>query len=150
MATFRERPYSGTNFQVDLGTGDPEGPLAGFSEVVMPSGMIDVTEYRSGNSKISGSLKLPGVTRYRNVILKRGVLGALDLFEWWDQARNGDPDVRRTVTISLLSEDRSDVVMKWKLTNAWPVGYETTELSGTQSKILLEVIELAYEHLDVE
>ena len=150
MATLRDRPYPGTNFEVDLGTGETDSVRAGFSEVVMPAGMIDVLEYRMGNSRTSEPLKLVGTTRYRNVILKRGVIGSLDLFQWWDQARRGQPDVRRDVTISLLSEDRSTAVMKWKLTNAWPVGYSTTDLSGIGSDVLVEVIELAYERLDVE
>ena len=150
MATERSRPYAGANFLVDLGTGDTETVRAGFAEVVMPAGLIDVVEYRAGNSKTPEPLQLAGVTRYRNVVLKRGVIGSLDLYEWWDQARNGDPDVRRVVTISLLSEDRSEVAMTWKLEGAWPVAYSTSDLSGTESGVAMEILELAYERMTVE
>ena len=33
MATLRERPYVQFNFLVDLGTGNTNGPQAGFQEV---------------------------------------------------------------------------------------------------------------------
>ena len=33
MATLRERPYVQFNFLVDLGTGNTNGPEAGFQEV---------------------------------------------------------------------------------------------------------------------
>ena len=47
--------------------------------------------YRSGNEKESGVRKIPGRARYGNIILKRGVTGGLDLYEWWNETRNGEP-----------------------------------------------------------
>lgn len=42
---------------------------AGFSEVVMPEGKIDLIEYREGTSP-SQVRKLSGLTKYSNIILK--------------------------------------------------------------------------------
>ena len=64
MAVIRERPYSNYNFLVDLGTGETEGPQAGFSEVILPASTLDVIEYRSGNEKESGVRKIPGRAHY--------------------------------------------------------------------------------------
>lgn len=150
MATFRERPYTAANFLVDLGTGDTESVQAGFAEVVIPEAALGVITYRSGNEKEGAPRKLPGLTRYGNVTLKRGVLGSLDLFEWWSQARSGDPNVRRTVRVSLLSEDRSEVALTWTLRNAWPVSWRVSDLSAEGQGVAMEIVELAYERLDVE
>jgi hypothetical protein len=60
MAVLRQRPYSNYNFLVDLGTGNTQGPEAGFSEVILPSSSLDVIEYRIGNELESGVRKVPG------------------------------------------------------------------------------------------
>ena len=46
MATLRERPYGRFNFLVDLGTGNTDGPQAGFAEVSSISTEVAVAEYR--------------------------------------------------------------------------------------------------------
>src|SRR5262245_19487029 len=123
MATMRERPYSNYNFLVDIGTGDPSGFQAGFSEVILPAATIDVIEYRSGNEKESGVRKIPGRAHYGNLVLKRGAIGSLDLYSWWNDTRNGNIS-SRTVTVELQNEDHTAVVLTWKFFRAWPTRYE--------------------------
>lgn len=149
MATLRDVPYGNQHFQVDLGIGD-KGPATGFSEIVMPDISIDVIEYRTGNDKESGTHKLPGLTHYRNVILRRGIIGSLDLYNWIDQVRNGDPNARRAVTITLLSEDLTTPVLIWKLLRAWPVKYSFGDLNAKGDDVAIEELTLAYERLEME
>jgi len=118
MAVQRDRPYVQFNFRVDLGTGVTEGPQAGFSECSPIEMSVDVIEYRNGNEKENVVRKLTGLARYPNVMLKRGVIGSLDLYDWLDQIRNGDQGAYRTVTVQLMSEDHSTVVQEWKLLRA--------------------------------
>lgn len=150
MSTFRERPYVNGNFLVDLGTGDEEAVTAGFSEVILPAGAAEVIEYRNGNEKSNPPRKIPGFVRYENVILKRGITGALDLYEWWIQVQSGDPSAYRTVTIQLLSEDRSSTALAWKLTNAWPAAYRFSKLEARGEAVAMEIMELAYESMAIE
>jgi len=51
MATSRERPYGQFNFLVDLGTGNTNGPQAGFQEVSGIGMEVTVAEYRPGRSR---------------------------------------------------------------------------------------------------
>jgi phage tail-like protein len=149
MAVFRETPYDNCNFLVDLGQGDSGAVRAGFSEVTLPEAFVEVIEYRNGNDKESGVRKIPGRTCYTNCILKRGVIGALDLYGWWDQVRNGNLSARRNVVIQLLAEDRGDPVFTWKLLRAWPVRYKFSTLDACGNGPLLESLELATERLEV-
>ena len=89
MAVFRDRPYSATNFLVDLGTGDTDGPDAGSVEVIFPEARLQVTEYRNGNEKENQSRKLQTLTQYGNLILRRGAIGSLTWYRWWNDVRNG-------------------------------------------------------------
>lgn len=150
MAIVRDRPYTDFNFLVNLGAGDPESVQAGFTEVILPEARVDIVEYRNGNEKESGTRKLTGRERYANCILKRGVIGSLDLYAWWDDLRNGNNAVLRTVQIHLLSEDQTDQVLTWKLHRARPVAISFGSLQAAGHNILLEVLELAVERLEVE
>jgi phage tail-like protein len=150
MATARERPYVNGNFLVDLGTGDTESVRAGFNQVILPEAVIDTIEYRNGNEKTNEPRKLSGSVSYSNLVLRRGLIGELDLYEWWNQARNGDPDARRNVTVSLLSEDRTDVVWRWRCTNALPTRYTTSDLNAEGTDVAIETIEISFERLEID
>jgi phage tail-like protein len=150
MAVMRERPYSDFNYLVDLGTGESESVQAGFEEVILPEVSIEVIEYRNGNEKGSGVRKIPGRVSYSNITLKRGVIGALDLYQWIDQVRNGDANAYRTVIITLMNEDRTAAVFTWRLLNAWPVKYRFSKLEGKGKESLIEELELTFEQLDIE
>ena len=151
MAVERDQPYRNGNFRVDLGTSDSDSPRSQFSVVVLPEASIDAIEYRTGGARSNESHKLPGRVRYRDVVLRRGLIGSLDLYRWWSQVRDGDVvGARRTVTIQLLSEDRAEVVMTWRLFRAWPTKYTGPTLDATSQEVAIEELVLAYERLEIE
>ena len=145
MAVPRDRPYVQCNFLVDIGTGE----TLGFSEVLMPAASVAVVEYREGADKTSEARKLMGRAHTEDVVLRRGVAGRLDLYEWWNDVRNGDVDARRTVRILLLSEEASPV-MTWTLLRAWPTRIAYGPLRGLGEEIAVESLTLAYERLELE
>jgi phage tail-like protein len=144
VAVQRDNPYLNFNFTVDIGAGDE----LGFSEAEVPSGEIEVIEYREGADRVNTARKLPGLAKYPNVTLKRGVTGRTDLFEWWKSVRDGQVQ-RRNVTITLLDEQRQPVV-RWLLRNAWPVKIEGPSLNATGNEVAIETLELAHEGLEIE
>jgi len=150
MAVQRDRPYAQFNFRVDLGTGVTEGPQAGFSECSPIEMSVDVIEYRNGNEKENVVRKLTGLARYPNVMLKRGVIGSLDLYDWLDQIRNGDQGAYRTVTVQLMSEDHSTVVQEWKLLRARIVKHVSGPFDAKGEDVVIEELTLAYERLELE
>ncbi len=149
MAVLRAHPYGNQHFLVDLGTGNTAGPEAAFCEVILPGISIDVVEYRTGNSKETGVQKLPGLARYPDVTLRRGVIGALDLYSWINDIRNGSSNSVRTVTIQLLSEDGTPVVT-WKFLRAWPSKYSGPTLDAKGTDVAIEELVLSYERLEME
>jgi phage tail-like protein len=150
MAVARERPYTQFNFLVDLGTGSTDGPQAGFQEVSAISTEVAVVEYRNGNSKENGPIKLTGLNKASDVTMKRGVIGALELYNWLNDIRNGNQNAVRTVTIQLQNEDHSQVVQTWKLLRARIVKHSSGPLNGRGSDVAIEEIVLAYERLELE
>ena len=149
MAVLRERPYCRFNFLVDLGDGN-EGASAGFQEVGAIEAEVGVTEYRNGNAKENNVVKITGLSKFANVTLKRGVIGALNLYQWFDQVRNGDQAALRTITIQLQNEDHSAVVQTWKLLRARVVKFTSGPFNAQSTDVAIEEIVLAYERLELE
>jgi phage tail-like protein len=146
MAIQRERPYCRFNFLVDLG----DGQSAGFQEVSAIEASVDVVEYRNGNAKENSVVKLTGLNKSSNVIMKRGVIGSLNLYQWFNDVRNGNPAALRNVTIQLQNEDHTDVVQTWKLLRARVVKFTAGPFNAQSSDVALEEIVLAYERLELE
>ena len=152
MAVARDNPYGSFNFLVTADRfGDAASVRAGFQEVSGLGMEVSVVEYRSGNERVNRVRKVPGIYRANDVTLKRGLIGVTDLVDWIKDVRDGAQQARATVTIQLLDEARTGVVMTWRLTNAFPIKYSVAPLnarSGTD--VAVEELVLACEDMDVE
>jgi phage tail-like protein len=150
MAVMRDRPYTDFNFLVDLGTGETDGPEAGFQEISGIGMEVAVIEYRNGNSKENSVIKLAGLNRATDVTLRRGILGSLNLYRWLDQIRNGDQSAYRTVTIQLQNEDHTGVVQTWKLLRARIIKHTSGPFHARGNQVAMEELVLAFERLEME
>lgn len=149
MATEREFPYAQFNFLVDIGAGT-DGIKAGFQEVSGLSLDVTVAEYRAGNSKENSPLKVNTIHKLGDVTLKRGVIGATDLWKLVEEIRNGTQVRGKTVTIAMMDESHQNTVLTWKLMEARPIKYSGPSLSGKGTDVAIEEITIAYERLEVE
>src|SRR5690348_13463418 len=78
MAIFKNNPYAGFNFTVVVEGAEP----AAFSTVILPTVEIDVVEYRDGTDKTNQPRQVVGLTKYTNLVLRRGVVNSHDLWAW--------------------------------------------------------------------
>lgn len=150
MAVLRDRPYVQFNFLVDLGTGNTDGPEAGFQEVSGIGMEVTVAEYRNGNEKENSVRKITGLNKATDVTMKRGVIGSLNLYQWLDEIRNGDQNALRTVTISLQNEDHTQVVQKWKLLRARIIKHTSGPMNAKGTDVAMEELVVSYERLVME
>ena len=150
MATLRERPYVQFNFLVDLGTGNTNGPEAGFQEVSGIGMEVTVAEYRAGNHKENSVMKITGLNKATDVTMKRGVIGSLNLYQWLNDIRNGDQKAFRTVTNQLQNEDHTAVVATWKLLRARIIKNVNGPFNAKGTDVAMEELTLAYERLEME
>jgi phage tail-like protein len=77
-------------------------------------------------------------------------MGSLALYQWLNDIRNGNQNALRTVTIQLMSEDHTAVVMTWKLLRARIVKHVSGPFNAKGSDVAMEEITLAYERLEIE
>lgn len=117
-----------------------------FQEVTGLSSETQVIEYRGGNSKVYSTVKMPGLQKFSNVTLKKGVFKGDKAL--WDKysAITMNTYKRSSITISLLDET-NEVAMTWTLTNAFPTKITVTDMKADSNEVAVESIELAYEGL---
>jgi phage tail-like protein len=120
---------------------------AGFSEVSIGATTIDVIEYREGSDP-AHVRKLPGLTRFGNITLKRGMTQSRDLSEWFQQISAGQiAGNRRSVSIVLLDENAHDAA-RFVVTQAWPIKYVASDLSAKGNDVEIETLELVNEGIE--
>jgi phage tail-like protein len=91
----------------------------------------------------------PGLAHYTHLVLSRGLTTDQSLWQWWASARAGDPGIDRDVVVTLLDSARAPRV-RWKFRNAFPVVYRLTPLDATDSDVVTETVELAFDTMDAE
>ena len=138
MPAQSQYPLPVFHFRVEWG-----GTRIGFSEVTGLTQEIQAIEYRDGSFPEYSSIKMPGLRKYSNITLKRGVIKAdNDFFKWLATVKLNVIE-RRDLTISLLNENH-DPVMVWKVLSAFPVKIEGPQLKAAGNEVAIESIELAH------
>jgi phage tail-like protein len=132
---------------VNLGSGT-DGPEAGFQEVSGIGMEVTVSEYRPGNRKENGVMKITGLNKATDVTLKRGVIGSMQLYLWLDAIRSGRDD-NRDVTIQLQNEDHTQVVATWTLRRARLIKHTSGPLNAKGTDVAMEECVLSYERLEM-
>jgi phage tail-like protein len=125
------------------------GTRIGFAEVSGLTIETQAIEYREGSSPVYSSIKMPGIPKYSNITLKRGIVkGDNEFFKWWNTIKLNTVE-RRDITISLLNEDH-EPVFNWKVINAFPVKIECSDLKASGNEVAIESMEIAHEGLVIE
>jgi phage tail-like protein len=137
-------PLPKFHFRVEWG-----GSKIGFTEVTGLNIENEMIEYREGSSPEYHKIKMPGLQKYGNVTLKRGMFnGDNEFFQWLNTVSLSKID-RRDVTISLLNENHEPVYI-WRLKNAWPTKVTAPDLKSDANEVAVETIEIAHEGLVIE
>ncbi len=137
-------PMPKYHFIVDWG-----GTKTGFSEVTGLDITVDVIEYREGNDPQNHARKMPGLQKFSNITLKRGITkGNNEFFQWLNTQKMNTVE-RRDILISLLDESHAPL-MVWKVCNAFPAKYSGPALNASSSEVAIETLEIAHEGIEVE
>jgi phage tail-like protein len=147
MAVMRDCPYTNSNFLVEFQDEDGHYMTSGFAEVIFPRFAIENADRHQGESTDSQVAEPAGATAGKHLILIRGQSGDLDLYAWWNIARQGKAPKRRTLKIELLGDDHSTVVLTWHFRNAYPVSLSYSPLRAMEGGIVMESVELAFESM---
>jgi phage tail-like protein len=119
-----------------------------FQEVTGLSSETQVIEYRGGSSKTFSTVKMPGIQKFGNVTLKKGIFkGDKALWDKYGLIKMNTYK-RSTIVISLLDEAQA-VAMSWTLLNAFPSKITVTDMKADGNEVAVETLELAHEGLSI-
>lgn len=145
----RNDPYAAYNFQVIVTNVSDDGTAVSgsFTEVTGLEVELPPIEYRNGSEDITVR-KVPGLKKFSNITLKRGITGHVGFWTWIVEAMNGQ--VRRTSgSIIMLDENRQEV-MRWNFSRAWPTKYTGPSFGAAKNEIAMESVVLAVESLLID
>lgn len=122
---------------------------ATFQEVSGLDVEAQVIEYRHGNSPDFSTIKMPGLKKYGNVTLKKGIFKSDNKFwDWFNKIKMNTIE-RQPMTIKLLDESGAPT-MVWTLKNSWPTKITGTDLKSDGNEVAVETLEIAHEGLTIE
>jgi phage tail-like protein len=135
-------PYGNYNFLVEM-----DGiTRAAFQECSGFDSTIDVIEYREGGENTTVR-KLPGLTKYSNIVLKWGMTDDTALYDWHRQVVRGDIE-RKNGSIVVLNR-KGEEVARWNFYRAWPTKWDGPDLNAEGNDVAIETLELAHEGVEL-
>lgn len=137
-------PLPKFHFRVEWG-----GSKIGFTEVTGLNIENEMIEYRDGASPEYHKVKMPGLQKFGNITLKRGMFNSDNEFFQWLNTVSLSKVERRDVSIALLNENHEPVYI-WRVKNAFLVKVVAPDLKSDANEVAVETIEIAHEGLIIE
>jgi phage tail-like protein len=134
---------SGTSLQLESATD------GSFQEISGIEAKVDVESVPEGGENRFVH-QLPGVTKYPNLVLRRGyVVKSSFLAEWAAQTVGStlnQPILTQTLVVKLLGADQTPLV-SWNFARAWPVRWVAGPLDSMKNEVMTEVLEFSYAYV---
>jgi phage tail-like protein len=137
----RNDPLRNFRFRLEIG-GISE---AHFSEVTGFDITTDAIDYREGDEP-THVRKLPGLTKYGNVTLKRGITDSMDIYNWYKDIVAGK--IRRETVAIVVIDEKGDDKARFQITDAWPSKYDPMDLNAKGNDVAIETLELVNEGVE--
>ncbi|MBE9592051.1 MAG: phage tail protein [Proteobacteria bacterium] len=136
----RKDPYLNFRFLVEI-----QGLIVGgFSEVAGLQAETEIEEKPEGgvNDYVH---KLPKITKYPNITLKRGITDSDALWNWHQDVVNGK--FERKSGFIILMDSEGNEKWRWYFEHAYPVKWTGPDLKADNSAVAVETLELAHNGL---
>lgn len=138
--TERQDPNVAFRFQVEI-----DGLLvAGFSEVIGLEAITETEPFREGGVN-EAEHHLIKITRYPNLVLKRGATSSNELWNWYQGVIEGTIN-RKNGSIILVSAAGQET-FRWNFFESYPVRWIGPVLNASQSEVAIETLEIVHKGL---
>lgn len=124
-----------------------QGQVVGaFRECTGLGSEHQVVEYKASGPKGEFIIKkVPGRIKWNNIVLKRGITDAMDMWKWRKQVEDGKvTDARKNGTITMYDQSGA-ALAKWNFINAWPSKISGPSGNSNTNDVAIEEMELTHE-----
>lgn len=129
-------PHRAFNFVLEL-----DGRIiAGFAEV---SGLcldLSIDQRRADSAALADVRRLPGLRKFTNITLKRGIANSKALDDWHV---HGSADHRHITVV--LCDEAGQPTTRWRIEKAWISKIEGPTLNATGNDVAIETLELTHQ-----
>lgn len=135
----RKDPFRGYNFKLEI-----DGiSRNGFRECSGLDATSDAIDYREGTDKAYTARKLPGQTKYSNIVLKAGITDDHSLWDWRKKVIDGKAE-RKNGSIILMDESGEEK-LRWNFVEGWPTKWSGPSFNATSNEVAVETLEIVHE-----
>jgi len=137
-------PLTGFHFLVQFELSPQQDADTRFQEVTGLSVDVNLDTYNEGGENRFVH-RLPGRSKYPDLVLKRGLTAGSGLTAWCSDALQNFHYQPANLTVSLLDETHQPL-LSWYVINAIPIKWEMGGFNAEQSQIVIETMTLRYEY----
>jgi phage tail-like protein len=141
MPEQQKDPLVSAFFMIDFGN-----VKGAFRECTGMGSENEVVEYKASGTQGKMVLKkVPGRMKWNNIVLKRGITDALDMWDWRGQIEQGKvEDARKNGSITMHNQNGT-AVARWDFVAVWPSKITGPTYNATNNEIGIEELELVHE-----
>ena len=127
------------------GEGESDAFFRSVSGIKFETEVLDV---RAGGVNDT-TFRLPGATKWANIVLKRGFTAARGFLKWRTSWLDTGAKVRLPKGTITQLNTKLEPVAVWEFEEAWPVKWEVSDFDATKSELSIETLELAHHGIRV-
>jgi phage tail-like protein len=118
-----------------------------FQRISGLSANVEQTTVTEGGQNLY-SHRLPRRISYGNLVMERGFVVGSPLNIEFNIAMSTFTFIPSNVLVTLLGEDES-ILAGWMFIKAYPVRWQTADLSASDDRVLIDTLELSYSSMQV-
>ena len=142
----RKDPLTAYHFFVEI---KGSGIIGSFRECSGLGSEQQVIEYIHADEKGKTVVqKVPGVTKYTDISLKRGMTNDDKMWKWRKKVEDGKVDSARTNGSIVLYDQANGEVARWNFTDGWPSKMTGPSLAAGTNDVAIEELVIAHEKLE--
>jgi phage tail-like protein len=141
-------PPVGFHFKVEVLGIPPTDQDSRFSDVGGLSAEVSTEEIAEGGQN-RFLQKFPLHTKYPELVLKRGLLINSEVVNWIRGCIEDFNIQPKNIDVKLLSEEHQPL-LTWHLIGAYPTKWSASDLSATNSAIVVETLQFFYQYFTMD
>lgn len=143
-------------------SGRDTDPLIGYQYRIEVSGSVKLTGYFTEVSGVGSETeviehkvvddkgksivqKLPGRSKWQDVVLKRGITHDMQLWQWRAYVEKGDMKQARANCSVIMMDVNNQDVARWDFTNAWPSKITGPSVKSDSNEFGVEEMTIVHE-----
>ncbi len=89
--------------------------------------------------------KIPGNVKINNIVLRRGLISSLALWQWFEETQKGNWAKQRKDGSLQIYNQKGEPQARFRFLNGWATSYSLSDLSASSTDYEIEELEIACE-----